>query len=215
VVNTELHKMDVFDQDIDSNYVGKLEKGTIRCPREDHRRSALRRALGVADDAEIGFTPFRRSRIDPMAGAEEHDDGTTRRADPSSITYRRIDPQMPNNTPHSESAFLGQGFVVIVTPLKKESINARPVMAIEDVTGAQRLGDLARSVLLRPSYETVPAGGEIDLNRENLVVICGPRISDTVAATLAQDSRFKFERAQDGPWRAIQKLVDTHGCHVE
>ena len=54
------------------------------------------------------------------------------------------------------TAFLGLGRVTIATPLKQEAINARPVVAVEDVTGSQRLGELARSLGIEPSYETIP-----------------------------------------------------------
>jgi hypothetical protein len=113
--------------------------------------------------------------------------------------------QIRQQGPRPEGAFLGTGAVVIATPLKKEAIQARPVVAVEDVTGAQRLGDLARSLRLEPSFETIPLGGQIDLNRPNLVVICGPRISPAVAHTLAQDDRYQFKRGAEGPWT----LVDT------
>ncbi|MEU4244240.1 hypothetical protein [Actinoplanes sp. NPDC026619] len=64
-VNDELHAMDVMDSDIDGNYVGKLEQGKIHRPREDYRRVAFRRALRVDGDGDLGFSIFRRSRIDP------------------------------------------------------------------------------------------------------------------------------------------------------
>ena len=41
--------------ELDANYIGKLEQGTIRWPREPDRRAAFRAVLGVATDAELGF----------------------------------------------------------------------------------------------------------------------------------------------------------------
>lgn len=101
-----------------------------------------------------------------------------------------------------EAAFLapGQERVLIATPLKSEAVKSRPVVAVEDVAAAQRLGDLARSVGLKVDFEHVPIGGEIDLNRSGLVVICGPRLSDKVASVLGTDPFLYFERAPDGPW---------------
>jgi hypothetical protein len=64
-VNDELHAVGVMYSDIDGNYVGKLEQGKIRCPREENRRVAFRRALGVDADDELGFSMFRHSNIDP------------------------------------------------------------------------------------------------------------------------------------------------------
>jgi hypothetical protein len=77
------------------------------------------------------------------------------------------------------------------------------------VTGSQRLGDLARSLGLEPSFESIPIGGEIDLNRPNLVVISGPRISEHVAQVLAQDPALQFERASDGRWTLVDRTTGT------
>jgi transcriptional regulator with XRE-family HTH domain len=102
--------------------------------------------------------------------------------------------------PAPESALLGIESVTIVTPLKQEAIKSRPVVALEDVVGAQRLGDLALRLGLTPRFETIPIGGEIDLDRPNLLVICGPRISPQVAALLERDAHLRFVNAPDGPW---------------
>jgi hypothetical protein len=48
--------------ELDANYIGKLEQGTIRWPREPDRRTAFRAVLGVDTDAELGFRCPRRSR---------------------------------------------------------------------------------------------------------------------------------------------------------
>jgi hypothetical protein len=49
--------------------------------------------------------------------------------------------------------------------------------------------------------------GAVDLNRNNLIVICGPRISDAVGKVLAQDPVLQFERAPDGPWTLRDQLT--------
>jgi transcriptional regulator with XRE-family HTH domain len=115
--------------------------------------------------------------------------------------YPAVDPRhldTDGRTPHG--AFLGAAAVTIITPLKREAIRARPVVALEDVVGAQRLGDLASGLGLTPTYEMVPIGGEVDLNRADLVVICGPRLSSKIAAVLDQDPRLRFVKADDGVW---------------
>ena len=63
LVNRELAAMKIENQDIDGNYVGKLEQGIIGCPREEVRREAFRRALKVPRDEDLGFFPYRRSAI--------------------------------------------------------------------------------------------------------------------------------------------------------
>jgi hypothetical protein len=201
--------MKIFHQDIDGNYVGKLEKGKIRCPREEHRRLALRRVLGVMTDVDLGFTPFRRSRIDPSnTSAGPHGSSRLQQSISSADSVSSTGGSRASGH-HSAAAFFGHGVIVVATPLKREAIRARPVVAIEDVTGAQRLGDLIRSLNLQPKFESIPADGRIDLNRENLIVICGPRISDQVARLLAQDARFQFIQTNAGHWTLTDQQSGT------
>ena len=63
-VNLILHERDVTTDDITADYIAILEKGKTRWPRSPHRRWALRTALGVKTDAEIGLYPHRVSRKD-------------------------------------------------------------------------------------------------------------------------------------------------------
>ncbi|MGA5304586.1 hypothetical protein ACPCHT_32075 [Nucisporomicrobium flavum] len=53
-VNHYLARKGYNEADIDANYVGKLERGEHRWPR-DTRREAFRAALGAASDAALGF----------------------------------------------------------------------------------------------------------------------------------------------------------------
>ncbi len=116
--------------------------------------------------------------------------------------------QLRHRGPAAEGAFLGVGGVIIATPLKQEARNARPVVAVEDFTAAQRLADLARTLQLDVEFEQVPLDGAIDLNRSNLIVICGPRLSNAVADVLSQDPFIQFERAADGPWTLHDRSSD-------
>ncbi|WP_213451190.1 helix-turn-helix transcriptional regulator [Rhizomonospora bruguierae] len=106
-------------------------------------------------------------------------------------------------------SFLSTGVWTIITPLKQEAIRARPVVAVEDVLGAQRLGEIAQAHGLVPSYETVPLGGAVDLNRPNLVVICGPRLSPHTAAVLNQDQHLRFIMAPGNVWTLHDTGTDT------
>jgi hypothetical protein len=108
--------------------------------------------------------------------------------------------QLRGRGPAPEGAFLGRGLITIATPLKQEAVNARPVVAAEDFTATQRLAELARSLGLDVEFDHVPLGGDVDLNRPGLIVICGPRLSAPVASVLSEDPHIRFERAPDGPW---------------
>jgi hypothetical protein len=157
--------------------------------------------MALAQEEVTELARLRRRVIQEL-----HDAGLSyaQIADKVGLTRGRIH-QIRSSAPAPEGAFLGLGRVVIATPLKEEAIRARPVVAIEDVAGAQRLGELARNLGLEPAFEHVPVNGDIDLNRPNLVVICGPRISKPVAQVLAQDPRLQFERGPDGPWTLVDR----------
>ncbi len=82
------------------------------------------------------------------------------------LTRGRIH-QIRHTGPAPEGTFLGTGTITLATPLKQEATNARPVVAMEDVTAAKRLEDLARGFDLAMELEHVAIGGEINLNRPN------------------------------------------------
>ncbi len=124
------------------------------------------------------------------------------------LTRGRIH-QIHHAGPAPEGAFLGLGKVTIATPVKEDLVDGRPVVAVEDVTGAHRLGELARNLGLVPAFESVPPGGDIDLNRPNLVVICAPHLSPAVGQVLAQDPNLGFEQAGDGSWTLVDRATGT------
>lgn len=69
----------------------------------------------------------------------------------------------------------------------------------------KRLEDLARSYGLDVTSEHVPVRGEIDLNRNGLVVVCGPRMYQEMGEAYAQDPVLRWERAEDGPWTVVDR----------
>ncbi|MBB6346192.1 hypothetical protein FHU36_002701 [Nonomuraea muscovyensis] len=113
------------------------------------------------------------------------------------LTRGRIH-QIRHTGPAPEGAFLGTGAITLFTPLKREANNARPVVAMEDVTAAKRLEDLARGFDLAMELEHVPLGGEIDVNRPNLIVICGPKLSPVMGALYESDP--VLEWVKDDVW---------------
>ncbi|MGH3570166.1 MAG: helix-turn-helix domain-containing protein [Pseudonocardia sp.] len=158
--------------------------------------------LGAAQQEVTDLARLRRRKIQDL-----HDEGLSyaQIAEAAGLSRARIH-QVRHSGPPPEGFFLGAGAVVVATPLKQDVIQARPVVAVEDVTATQRLGELAQSLGMAFRAEHVTTDGAIDLNRPNLVVICGPRISDVVAAVLAQDRFITFERDTDQPWT----LRDLH-----
>jgi hypothetical protein len=158
------------------------------------RLRAATEGLSVAQQTMTELARLRRALIQDL-----HKQGWSyaQIADAAGLSRGRIH-QVRHQGPMPEGAFFGRGSVRIATPLKRDEIKARPVVAVEDVTASQRLGELARSLGFEVDYEQIPLGGHIDLNRDGLVVICGPRISSDVAGVLATDPILKFERLPAG-----------------
>ncbi|MCL6737241.1 sigma factor-like helix-turn-helix DNA-binding protein [Streptomyces neyagawaensis] len=117
--------------------------------------------------------------------------------------------QIRHTGPAPEGAFLGRGSVVVATPLRRDDEHGRTVVAMDDVSSGKRLEDLARTYGLEVTSEHVSVGGEIDLNRDGLVVVCGPRMSQEMWDTYAQDPVLSWERAEDGPWTVVDRRTGT------
>ncbi|MFC7331397.1 hypothetical protein [Marinactinospora rubrisoli] len=105
-------------------------------------------------------------------------------------------------SPPPERAFLGTSKITIAVGEKREAAKdhgpAGPAVATEDLAAFDILSGLARELKLEASYETVASPGLIDLNRDNLVVICGPRLSPMIGQILASDQHIKFDRDESG-----------------
>lgn len=129
-------------------------------------------------------------------------------AEKAGLTRGRIH-QIRTAGPAAEGAFFGAGAVTIITPLKRDEIGARPVVAVEDVAITNQISELARTLSLEPSIEHIGIDGQVDLNRPNLLVICGPRLSPPVAKVLGSDPFIAWEKQPDGPWTLHDKRTDT------
>ena len=158
-------------------------------------------------EAQREVTELARLRRRVINELQAQGHSYARIAEAAGLSRGRIH-QLRHRGPAPEGAFLGVGGITIATPLKQEAGNARPVVAVEDFTAAQRLADLARTMQLDVEFDQVPLDGGIDLNRPNLIVICGPRLSEVVAGVLAKDPAIQFERAADGPWTLHDRRTD-------
>jgi hypothetical protein len=161
--------------------------------------SRLREAterLSIAQQDVTELARLRRRVIQDL-----HDQGRSYAdiAKAAGLSRGRIH-QIRHQGPAPEGAFLGSGLVRIVTLLKRDKIKGRPVIAVEDVAVAQQLEKLAHSYQLEVEQEHVPLGGEIDLDREGLIVVCGPRLSETMRTFYEQDPVISWEEAPSGAW---------------
>jgi len=105
----------------------------------------------------------------------------------------------------------GDGSLTIAVATKTEAPKdaAGPlghVTATETIAAYECVRDLASQMGLAVNErEPIPPDGNVNLNRDGLVVICGPRLSPLVAQLLASDDVLRFIRDEHG-WY----LQDSH-----
>ena len=112
-----------------------------------------------------------------------------------------------------ERLFLGSGKVTVALAEKLEDGKLQdgrnkpvqgPVIATEDVQTYERLRELADDVGLETAFERIPLGGNVRLNRNNLIVICGPRLSPLIEQILEGDPHLRFGKDDDG-WYLVDR----------
>ncbi|GAA3253992.1 sigma factor-like helix-turn-helix DNA-binding protein [Streptomyces labedae] len=117
--------------------------------------------------------------------------------------------QIRHTGPAPEGAFLGTGSVTVVTPLRWDDAKKRPVVAMADMNSGKRLEELAKSYGLDVSSGHVQVSGEVDLNRDGLVVVCGPGMSQAMRDLYAQDPVLVWEHPEGEPWALVDRRTGT------
>ena len=113
--------------------------------------------------------------------------------------------QIRHTGPAPEAAFLGVGTVTVATPLRHDQVKDRPVLSLDDMATGQALEQLVRSFDMQAASDHVTVDGRIDLNRPNLVVVCGPAMSEAMRTAYDTDPVIRWEHPEPGLWL----LTDT------
>jgi hypothetical protein len=94
------------------------------------------------------------------------------------LTRARVG-QILKSGPGPERMFLGAGALTVVVAGKVETgrRDPQPVVAQDDLVAYDRLSALARASGLDTCFEVTPPNGFIRLNRDNLIVLCGPLLT--------------------------------------
>lgn len=114
------------------------------------------------------------------------------------VTPGRVS-QLRRSGPRPERVLLG-----ISSPLtvalggKQEADKSKPgpVVSQEDLIAYEYLSTAASDLGFSTQSETVHPPGHLNLNRPNLVVVCGPRLSPNVAQILDGDPHWGFDKDQ-------------------
>ena len=180
-----------------------------------------REAGRVMDDFGKGVEELSRARresIDELlaAGKTQAEVGAL-----IGVSRARVS-QLLRQGPAPERAFLGFDALTVVLAGKVESgrRDPQPVVAQDDLVAYDHLSRLAKSLGLDATYEVVETGGFVKLNRDNLVVFCGPRHSPNVREVLESDDAIAFEKDDDG-WFIVDRRegktyrsgMDDGQCH--
>jgi transcriptional regulator with XRE-family HTH domain len=158
-----------------------------------------RAASELLTELQAGVTEAARLRRESIAWLREHGYSLAAIADIIGVSRARI-AQLREAGPPPERAFLGADRLTVAIPLKTEATSGRPVVAQEDFAAFNLLADLARDLQLEATAEYIPLGGELDLNRDNLIVICGPRLSPVIREVLQSDPTLGFDQDEAGRW---------------
>jgi hypothetical protein len=153
--------------------------------------------LRKTDEWSLELTRLRRESVDNLLrGGRSHADV----AAAIGLSRGRIG-QIAKTGPAPERAFLGDGKLTIVVGQKPEPVNTRgAVVASEALAARTRLHELAAGYQLESSHEVVPPPGIVDLNRDNLIVLSGPRLFPMVGQLLQGDPNIRFETDAEGTW---------------
>jgi hypothetical protein len=157
----------------------------------------LRAATGRLGEAQQEVTELARLRRRVIQDLHAQGMSYAQIAEAAGLSRGRIH-QIRHTGPAPEGAFLGTGAVTIVTPLRRDTATSRQLVALDDVTAGKRIEDLARAFGLAVAAEHVSADGDIDLNRDGLIVICGPRMSKAMGRAYGTDPVIRWEHGDHG-----------------
>ncbi|MQA02150.1 MAG: sigma-70 family RNA polymerase sigma factor [Streptosporangiales bacterium] len=136
----------------------------------------------------------------------------TQIAERAGVSRARLS-QLGTARPKPERALLSTGdSVTIAVPVEAAAYPqgdaGRPVIHREDAEFVERISQLAKSYGLSSTTEYVGPSDFIDMNREGLVVTCGPRQSPWLEQVLSADPNYGFEHDQHG-WYLEDKVTGT------
>jgi hypothetical protein len=119
--------------------------------------------------------------------------------------------QLASAGPPPERAFFGTDTLTVALGTKSEAPKRSgppgPTVSQEAFGAFEHLKELCATLLLDAGYEFIPPPGMLRLNRDNLVVICGPRLSPLLAQVLEADPVLMF--AEDDGWHLADKRTGT------
>jgi hypothetical protein len=178
----------------------------IRDPLD--RSKAATEAQTTIKAVEAEFSRIRREALEELirSGVKQADI-----ARQLGITTARMS-QLVKTGPAPERAFFGTTTapVVVAVAEKRENkpVKPGPVVSSYDMKAYDKLRCLVEDLGLKSTYEEVQPPGNVRLNRDGLVLVCGPRHSPLIAQVLESDDKLAFDKDADG-WHLVDRATGT------
>ncbi|MEU7283672.1 MULTISPECIES: sigma-70 family RNA polymerase sigma factor [Actinomycetes] len=160
----------------------------------------VKAAVDLMGELQAAVVETSRMRKESIAWLRDHGHSMADVAKLMGVSRARV-AQLRDAGPPPERVFLGTGPVQVLVPMRP---GEREYVALEDSSTGQKLVALAHQLQLEGDLGYISTSGEIDLNREDLIVVCGPKTSLVTAAALQADPRLSFETLPDGRWALIE-----------
>lgn len=165
----------------------------------------VKAAVELMGDLQAAVVETSRMRKESIAWLRDHGHSMADVARLMGVSRARV-AQLRDAGPPPERAFLGTQEVQVLVPMRP---GEREYVALEDSSTGQKLLALAHQLQLEGDLGYIPTSGEIDLNRDDLIVVCGPKTSPVTAEALSKDPRLTFETLPDGRWALIERDSGT------
>lgn len=100
--------------------------------------------------------------------------------------------------------------VSIAVVEKRDAEHGKPTVLLSTQQAFDKLKELASTLSLQTEkYEAIPPPGIVDLNRNNLAVLIGPRISALIAQVVASDPVIHWRRNKRNHWYLVDSKTGT------
>lgn len=165
-------------------------------------------ALTQIKSAEAETSRIRRDALEELISSGKKQADIAKALD---ISDARLS-QIKKAGPPPERAFFGATtrpvIAAVAEKLEADKPKPGPVVSIDDMQAYNRLRNLVEDLGLTSTYEVIKPPGNVRLNRDGLVIICGPRHSPLISQVLESDDKLAFER-EDGVWHLVDREADV------
>ncbi|MEU8527887.1 sigma-70 family RNA polymerase sigma factor [Streptomyces sp. NPDC048629] len=161
----------------------------------------VKAAVDLMGELQAAVVETSRMRKESIAWLRDHGHSMADVAKLMGVSRARV-AQLRDAGPPPERVFLGTERAQVLVPMRP---GEREYVALEDSSTGQKLLALAHQLQLEGDLGYIPTSGDVDLNRDDLIVVCGPKTSPVTAAALQADPRLSFETLPDGRWALIER----------